>query len=94
MVSVYTNPPNTPRAGTLLRLDAEHRRRLEELAKGKGEAMSDVVRGLIDGAYEDMLRTRRKEAVERLITLNVGEPPNPDALCLDLEAAHDPGGLH
>ena len=77
-----------------VRLDAEHRRRLEELAKWKGEAISEVVRSLIDAAYEDILRTRRKEAIERLIALNVEDPPDPDTLSGELEAAHEPGGLH
>ena len=40
-----------------VRLDSEHRRRLEELAQEKGEPISDVVRRLIDGAYEAILRT-------------------------------------
>lgn len=77
-----------------VRLDIEHRRRLEELAQEKGAAISDVVRGLIDGAYEDILRNRRKEAIERLIGLNVEDPPDPDILSRELEAAHEPGGLH
>ena len=77
-----------------VRLNAEHRRRLEELAQEKGESISDVVRGLIDGAYEDIMRTRRKQAVERLIALNVEVPPDPDTLSRELEAAHEPGGLH
>ncbi len=76
-----------------VRLDVEHRRRLEELAQEKGAAISDVVRSLIDGAYEEILRTRRKEAIERLIGLNVEDPPDPDALSRELEAAHEPGGL-
>ena len=80
-----------------VRLDVEHRRRLEELAQEKGAAISDVVRSLIDGAYEDILRSRRKEAIERLIGLNVEDPPDPpdpDTLSRELEAAHEPGGLH
>ena len=77
-----------------VRLDAEHRRRLEKLAQEKGAAISDVVRRLIDGAYEDILRARRKGAVERLIGLNVEDPPDPDTLSRELEAAHEPGGLH
>ena len=77
-----------------VRLDVEHRRRLEELAQEKGVAISDVVRCLIDGAYEDILRTRRKQAIERLIGLNVEDPPDPDTLSRELEAAHEPGGLH
>ena len=77
-----------------VRLDVEHRRRLEELAQEQGGGLSDVVRRLIDGAYEDILRTRRKEAIEWLIGLNVEDPPDPDTLSRELEAAHEPGGLH
>ena len=77
-----------------VRLDLEHRRRLEELAQENGVAISEVVRRLIDVAYEDVLRARRKQAIERLIGLNVEAPPDPDTLSLELEAAHDPGGLY
>ena len=77
-----------------VRLSPEHRRRLEELAHERGAPISDVVRSLIDGAYEDILRNRRREAIERLIGLNVESPPDPDILSRELEAAHEPGGLH
>ena len=60
-----------------IRLNDEHRRRLEELAQEKDVALSDVVRHMIDTAYEDILRTRRKQAVERLIGLNLEDPPDP-----------------
>ena len=76
-----------------VRLDVEHRRRLEELVKERGSPISDVVRCLIDDAYEAILRVRRKQAIERLIALNVEDPPNPDTLSRELEAAHEPGGL-
>ena len=77
-----------------VRLDAEQRRRLEEIAQEKELPISEVVRRLIDAAYEDILRTRRKQAVERLIGLNVEAPPDPDTLSRELEVAHEPGGLH
>ena len=77
-----------------VRLDAERRRRLEELVEERGVPISEVVRCLIDDAYEDIQRTRRGEAIERLIGLNVEVPPDPDTLSRELEAAHDPGGLH
>ena len=77
-----------------VRLDAEHRRRLEEVAQERGMPISEVVRRLIDGPYEDILRTRRKQAVERLIGLNVEDTPDPDNLSRELEAAHEPDGLH
>ena len=77
-----------------VRLDAERRRRLEELVEERGVPISEVVRCLIDDAYEDIVQVRRKQAVERLIGLNVEDPPDPDTLSLELEAAHEPGGLH
>ena len=40
-----------------VRLDAEHRRRLEEVAQERGMPISEVVRCLIDVAYEDILGT-------------------------------------
>ena len=76
-----------------VRLDPEHRRRLEDLAHEKGATISDIVRSQIDGEYEEILRNRRREAIERLIGLNVEDPPDPQALSRELEAAHEPGGL-
>ena len=77
-----------------VRLDAERRRRLEELVDQSGEPISDVVRRLIDDAYESILRARRKQAVERLTSLEVEDPPDPATLSRELEAAHEPTGLH
>lgn len=77
-----------------VRLDEERRRRLEELVEERGVPISAVVRRLIDDAYEDIVRARRKQAVERLIASNVEDPPDPDTLSRELEAAHEPGGLH
>ena len=77
-----------------VRLDAEQRRRLEELAEAREAPISDVVRRLIDDAYEEVLRERRRQAVERIVKLEVEDPPDPATLSRELEAAHDPGGLH
>ena len=77
-----------------VRLDSEHQRRLEELASENGVAISEVVRQLIDVTYEDIVRTRRKQAIEQLIELNLEDSPDPDTLSRELEAAHEPGGLH
>ncbi len=77
-----------------VRLDAERRRRLEELAKEKGEAISEVVRCLIDDAYGGVMQERRKLAVQRLVELEIEDPPDAATLSRELEAAHEPGGLH
>ena len=70
-----------------VRLELEHRRRLDELEQEKGMAISDVVRFLIDGAYEEIMRERRREAAERLIGLNVEDPPDPDILSREFDGS-------
>ena len=77
-----------------VRLDAEGWRRLETLVEQRGVSNSDVVRGLIDEAYEDVMLERRRKAVERLTRLEVEEPPDAATLSRELEAAHEPGGLY
>ena len=77
-----------------VRLDPTRRQRLEEMAREKGVPISDVIRSLIDDSYESILLERRRQAVEQLINLGVEEPPDPAALSRELEAAHEPGGLH
>ena len=76
-----------------VRLDAERRRRLEELVEERGLPISEVVGRLIDDAYEGILRERRKQAVERLTKLEVEDPPAAATLARELEAAHEPTGL-
>ena len=77
-----------------VRLDAERRRRLEEIVDERGMPISEVVRRLIDDAYEDVMRQRRKVAVGRLAKLEVEVPSDAATLSRELEAAHEPGGLH
>lgn len=77
-----------------VRLDTEQRRRLEELVAEQGKPISEVVRRLIDDAYEDAMRKRRLEAVERMVNLNVEDLPDPATLSRELEKAHEPGGLY
>ena len=76
-----------------VRLDSELRRRLEELAEEKGEPISEVVRRLIDDAYQEIIQKRRMRAARRLVSLEVEDPPDPAQLSRELEAAHEPGGL-
>ena len=76
-----------------VRLDDEQRRRLEELVEARGAPISDVVRHLIDAAWEDAMRARRRAAVERMARLEVEDPPDPETLSRELEEAYEPGGL-
>ena len=77
-----------------VRLDSERRRRLEELVEERGVSISEMVRCLIDDAYEGVVRERRRQAVQRLARLEVEDPPDAAMLSRELEAAHEPGGLH
>ena len=77
-----------------VRLDPERRQRLDEMARERGVPISDVIRSLIDDAYEGILRERRRKAVDHLVSLAVEDPPDPQALSRELEGAHESGGLH
>ena len=77
-----------------VRLNTEQRRRLEELVAEQGKPISEVVRQLIDDAYEDAMRKRRLEAVERMVNLNIEDLPDAVTLSRELEKAHEPGGLY
>lgn len=77
----------------VVRLDDEKRRRLDKVVEHRGGAISEVVRGMIDDAYEDVMRERRRAAVERIAAMEIDVPLDPDELSRELEAAHAPGGL-
>lgn len=77
-----------------IRLDAERRRCLQELAEQRGVSISGLVRRLIDDAHESMARDRRKQAVRRLVSLEVEDPPSAATLSRESEAAHELPDLH
>ena len=77
-----------------VRLDTERQRRLDEIVEDRGVPISEVVRGLIDDAYEGVMRERRRQAARRLISLEVEDPPDAATLARELESAHEPGGIY
>ena len=60
------------------------------LVEKAGSPTSDVVRRLIDDAWEAMMLERRMAAVERLIALNVEDVPDPDILSRQLANKYEP----
>ena len=76
-----------------VRLDKTCRERLDELAESKGITAAEVVRQLIDKAYEEVLREHRLRAAEELIAMNAEVPPDPAELSRLMEAAHDVCGI-
>ncbi len=77
-----------------VRLDRERRRKLRELAADQNAPVSDVVRGLIDQAYEEKLKQRRKQAALKLAQMELEDVPDPAILSQQLEDTYEPGGLH
>ena len=77
-----------------VRLDQERWRKLQELAAEQGTPVSEMVRRLIDRAYEDTLGARRRRAAQDLGRLEIEDVPDPATLHRQLEAAHEPGYLH
>lgn len=74
-----------------VRLDAEHYRRLKQLAAERDEPLSEAVRRLIDEAYAAVDHARRREAALAIGRMEIEDVPDPDELSRQLEAAHDPG---
>ena len=73
-----------------MRLDDERKERLDMLVETAGAPTSDVVRRLIDEAWEAMMLERRLAAVERLAALEVEDVPDPDILSRQLEKTYEP----
>jgi hypothetical protein len=76
-----------------VRLDPERRRKLSELATEHGAPVSEVVRQMIDQAYEETLRGRRLRAARELTRLEVEDVPDPETLSRQLEGTYEPADL-
>lgn len=77
-----------------VRLDAERRRKLQEISAVRGAPISDVVRQMIDETHEEVRRAERLEAVLRISELHLEEMPEPDELSRQLDATYDVPALH
>ena len=76
-----------------VRLDNDCRERLNELAESKGVTAAEIVRQLIDQAYEEVLRGQRLRAAEELIGMGVEVPPDPAELSRQMATSHDTCGI-
>ena len=76
-----------------VRLDRERRRKLSELAQGRGVPVSEAVRQMIDEAYKEALRERRIRAARELARLVVEDVPDPATLSRQLEGTYEPADL-
>ena len=76
-----------------VRLDRERRRKLSELAQGRGVRVSEAVRQIIDEAYKEALRERRIRAARELARLSEEDVPDPATLSRQLEGTYEPADL-
>ncbi len=72
-----------------VRLDREHKRKLSELAEREGVPISEVVRRLIDNAWEIDRRSYLLKLVDEMATLNIEDVPDPDELSRELAVKYD-----
>jgi uncharacterized protein (DUF1778 family) len=77
-----------------VRLDPEHRKRLAAVAAAQGKQVSDVVRQMIDQAYEDIRRQERVRAARELGEFAIEDVPDPDVLKRQFEGAYELPDLH
>jgi hypothetical protein len=74
-----------------VRLDPDRRRKIAELARTYQVGVSEMVRKMIDDAYEDVLLERRRAAVQKIFGASelATEPmPDPDELARQLDETY------
>ena len=77
-----------------VRLDPERRSRLEAIAREKDAPISEVVRGLIDDAYEEIDRARRLRAGERMAAMEIDVPEDPEEIFRSINESYNIGPLY
>ena len=73
-----------------VRLDHDHRARLDALVQHSSLSASENIWNLIYQAHEDLPRKERQNAFQRLTSLTIETPPDHDELSRELEEAHAP----
>ncbi|MGH2353101.1 MAG: CopG family transcriptional regulator [Chloroflexota bacterium] len=77
-----------------VRLDAAYRRKLDDLAAARGTSVSQIVREMIDAAYQEADREQRLRAAIELGQMEIEDVPDPETLSKQLNATHDLAGLY
>lgn len=72
-----------------VRLDAETRIKLEEVAAAREASVSELVRSLIEESYQEEISQQRLAASQRLGEMSVEDVPEPGELKRQLAEAHD-----
>ena len=69
-----------------VRLDEEQRERLDAIAEEQDASISEVLRGLIDDAWEAIMLERRRQLVREIASFEMEVPDDPQDLCRELES--------
>lgn len=76
-----------------IRLDEEHRQRLEDIVEEQDASISEVLRGLIDDAWEALMVERRLQLVREMASLQGEVPDDPQDLFRELESRFESDSL-
>jgi hypothetical protein len=71
-----------------VRLDPQHREKLDEIVRKRGEPVAALVREMIDVMHDAIWREERMAAVQRMMDTTIEDVPGPDGdLCRELDEA-------
>lgn len=76
-----------------VRLDEEQRKRLNDLAEERDASLSEVLRGLIDDAWEAIMVERRLQLVREIASFEMEVPDDPQDLFRELESRFESDSL-
>lgn len=75
------------------RVDDECKQRLDDLAEERDASISEVLRGLIDEAWEAVMVERRLQLVREIASLQGEVPDDPQDLFRELESRFESDSL-
>ncbi|MCY3656164.1 MAG: hypothetical protein OXG95_06090 [Chloroflexi bacterium] len=76
-----------------IRLDEEHRQRLDDIVEERDASVSEVLRGLIDEAWEALMVERRLQLVREIASFEMEVPDDPQDLFRELESRFESDSL-
>ncbi|MXZ62830.1 MAG: hypothetical protein F4Y98_04335 [Chloroflexi bacterium] len=76
-----------------IRLDEECRQRLDDIVEEQDASISEVLRGLIDDAWEALMVERRLQLVREMAGLQGEVPDDPQDLFRELESRFESDSL-
>lgn len=76
-----------------IRLDEEHRQRLDDIVEERDASVSEVLRGLINSEWEAIMLERRRQLVREIASFQGKVPEDPMDLFRELESRFESDSL-